>query len=67
MPFDEMPFLGQVLSHATISRPVFSMFKKMSFFEQGLFHMSDWIGLALLTAGLIILLFTAVYNRRFFR
>lgn len=67
MPFDEMPWLGQMLSHLTISRPVFSMFKKMSFFDQNLFQMQDWIGLALLTVGLIILLFSAVYNRRFFR
>jgi ABC-type multidrug transport system ATPase subunit len=67
MPFDEMPFSGRILSYLMVSRPVFSMFKKMSFFDQTLWSMPDWKGLLLLSAGLIILLFTAIRNRRFIR
>lgn len=64
MPFDEMPGLGRVLSHLTVSRPVFSMFKKMSFFDQTLWRMQDWNGLLLLCTGLIILLFVSIRFRR---
>jgi ABC-type multidrug transport system ATPase subunit len=67
MPFDEMPGLGRVLSYLTVSRPVFSMFKKMSFFDQTLWRMQDWKGLFLLCAGLIILLFIAIRFRRIIR
>jgi ABC transport system ATP-binding/permease protein len=67
MPFDEMPAAGTVLSHLTVSRPVFSMFKKMSFFDQSLWHMDDWMGLLLLCTGLIILLFTGIRFRRIVR
>jgi hypothetical protein len=56
-----------VLSHLTVSRPVFSMFKKMSFFDQSLWHMDDWMGLLLLCTGLIILLFTGIRFRRIVR
>jgi ABC-type multidrug transport system ATPase subunit len=67
MPFDEMPWIGAVLSHFTVSRPVFSLFKKISFFDQTLWTLQGWIGLFLLCAGLIILLFTGIRFRRFIR
>ena len=67
MPFDEMPAAGTVLSHLTVSRPVFSMFKKISFFDQSLWSLDDWIGLLLLCIGLIILLFAGIRFRRIVR
>jgi ABC transport system ATP-binding/permease protein len=67
MPFDEMPAFGRIFSHLTISRPVFSMFKKMSFFDQTLWHLDDWKGLFLLSIGLIILLFASIRYRHFIR
>jgi ABC-type multidrug transport system ATPase subunit len=67
MPFDEMPAFGRVLSHLTVSRPVFSMFKKMGFFDQTLWHLEDWKGLFLLCIGLIILLFASIRYRHFIR
>jgi ABC-type multidrug transport system ATPase subunit/pSer/pThr/pTyr-binding forkhead associated (FHA) protein len=67
MPFDEMPVAGTVLSHLTVSRPVFSMFKKMSFFDQSLWRLDDWTGLLLLCTGLIILLFAGIRFRRIVR
>jgi ABC transport system ATP-binding/permease protein len=67
MPFDEMPALGRIISHLTVSRPVFSMFKKMSFFDQTLWRLEDWKGLFLLSTGLIILLFASIRFRHFIR
>jgi ABC-type multidrug transport system ATPase subunit len=67
MPFDEMPAAGTMLSHLTVSRPVFSMFKKMSFFDQSLWRLDDWTGLFLLCTGLIILLFAGIRFRRIVR
>ncbi|HUI90633.1 MAG TPA: FHA domain-containing protein [Chitinivibrionales bacterium] len=67
MPFDEMPGAGTALSHLTVARPVFSLFKKMSFFDQSLWRLDDWLGLFLLCAGLIILLFTGIRFHRIVR
>jgi uncharacterized membrane protein len=67
MPFDEMPAAGTMLSHLTVSRPVFSMFKKMSFFDQSLWRLDDWMGLLLLCIGLIILLFVGISFRKIIR
>jgi|WetSurMetagenome_2_1015567.scaffolds.fasta_scaffold00008_21 ABC transport system ATP-binding/permease protein len=64
MPFDEMPGAGMVLSNFTIARPVFSMFKKMCFFERTPWMLGDWLGLSLLCGGLTILLFTGIRFRR---
>jgi ABC-type multidrug transport system ATPase subunit/pSer/pThr/pTyr-binding forkhead associated (FHA) protein len=64
MPFDEMPAAGTVLSHLTVARPVFSMFKKMSFFDQTLWTQDDWPGLLLLCGGLTILLFAGIRFRK---
>jgi hypothetical protein len=64
MPFDEMAVAGNLLSHLTVARPVFSMFKKMSFFDQSLWAQDDWLALFLLCAGLIILLFAGIRFRR---
>ena len=64
MPFDEMPAGGTILSHLTVARPVFSMFKRMSFFDQSLWTSDDWPGLLLLCGGLTILLFTGIRFRR---
>jgi hypothetical protein len=65
MPFDEMPVTGAVLSHLTLARPVFSMFKKMCLFDQSLWRCSDWTDLLLLCAGLLVLLFSGIHFRRF--
>jgi hypothetical protein len=67
MPFDEMPAAGTVLSHLTVSRPVFSMFKKMSFFDQPVWRMTDWADISFLCIGLIILLFGSIRYRRITR
>jgi ABC-type multidrug transport system ATPase subunit len=64
MPFDEMPAPGVALSYATVARPVFSMFKKMSFFDQSLWILPDWLDLSLLCTGLIILFFGGIFFRR---
>ncbi len=65
MPFDEMPVAGAFLSHLTVARPVFSMFKKMSLFDQPLWQCSDWTDLSLLCAGLLVLLLSGIHFRRF--
>jgi hypothetical protein len=64
MPFDEMPAPGVILSYATVARPVFSMFKKMCFFDQSLWILPDWLDLSLLCTGLIILFFGGIFFRR---
>jgi hypothetical protein len=54
--FDEMTPAGRLLSSLTVSRYVFSMFKKACCLDQSLLRMSEWIGLTLLSIGLIILM-----------
>jgi hypothetical protein len=54
MPFDEMPELGRILSRLTITRPLFSMFKKCCLLNQSVFQCTEWYALICLCAGLII-------------
>ncbi|MBD3393711.1 MAG: ATP-binding cassette domain-containing protein [Chitinivibrionales bacterium] len=60
IPFDRMPAAGKLLSHLTLSRPVFSMFKKVFLLEQDLWGLGEWRALLLLCTGLIILTYTRV-------
>jgi ABC transport system ATP-binding/permease protein len=64
VPFDEMGAAGRMLSTLTISRYVFSMFKKACFLDQPLWRMTEWIGLFLLCIGLIILMIAATRFHR---
>jgi ABC-type multidrug transport system permease subunit len=64
VPFDEMSAAGQALSHLTVARPVFSMFKKMCFLDQSLSTLTEWRALFFLCAGLIILMVLSIWNRR---
>jgi ABC transport system ATP-binding/permease protein len=64
VPFDEMSPMGRLLSSLTVSRYVFSMFKKACSLDQSLWQMSEWIGLFLLCIGLIILMIAGtMYSR----
>jgi hypothetical protein len=64
VPFDEMSVTGQVLSHLTVARPVFSMFKKMCFLDQSLLTLTEWRALFFLCTGLIILMILSIQYRR---
>jgi hypothetical protein len=64
VPFDEMSAAGQVLSHLTVARPVFSMFKKMCFLDQTLWTLTEWRAIFFLCTGLIILMVLSIWNRR---
>jgi ABC-type multidrug transport system, ATPase component len=64
VPFDEMSDTGQVLSHLTVARPVFSMFKKKCFLDQSLWTLGEWRALFFLCAGLIILMVVFIRYRR---
>jgi ABC-type multidrug transport system permease subunit len=66
VPFDEMPGAGQVFSHLTVARPVFSMFKKMCFLDQSLLTLIEWRALFFLCFGLIILMVLSIRYRRSF-
>jgi ABC-type multidrug transport system ATPase subunit len=61
---DEMTPAGRILSSLTVSRYVFSMFKKVYILDQQWWRMTEWIGLFLLCIGLIILMITATKFRR---
>ena len=65
VPFDEMSGTGQVLSHLTVARPVFSMFKKKYFLDQSLLTLTEWRALFFLCTGLIILMILSIRFRRF--
>jgi len=65
VPFDETPLIGNILSHLTIERPIFSMFKKLVFFEERILSLNDWTGFINLSLGLIILIFTAISFRKY--
>jgi hypothetical protein len=54
VPFDRMPGLGQALSRLTLSRPVFTLFKRVEVLNGSLWLQSEWLGLAALVAGLTI-------------
>jgi hypothetical protein len=55
IPFDRMSEIGRLLSHCTISRPVFSLFKHSCLLELPLSESDAWLALCFLAAGLIIL------------
>lgn len=54
--FDRMPDIGRQISYLTISRPVFSMFKKVCVLHQKALDLSEWTALLLLNILLIILI-----------
>ena len=55
-PFDRMPDIGRIISFGTISRPTFTMFKKVCLLQQSLFTMSEWQSLLILNLSLVILI-----------
>ncbi len=64
--FDRMAPVGRFVSHLTISRPVFSLFKKTALLDQSPWswqhwHMAFWLGI-----GSIILILSGLTVRRFF-
>lgn len=65
-PFDRMPDVGRILSHVTIARPAFSMFKKTCILEQSIQELTEWKSLLLLNLILIILIGVRVRWYRFF-
>jgi ABC transport system ATP-binding/permease protein len=65
VPFDEMSGAGRILSYGTVSRYIFSIFKKACFLDQPLWPMAEWNGLFLLCIGLIILMIAGIKYRRF--
>jgi ABC-type multidrug transport system ATPase subunit/ABC-type multidrug transport system permease subunit len=60
MPFDQMAQVGQWLSYATVSRAIFSIFKKAFILAQPLQSLKDWYWLILINVVLIILMFCIV-------
>ncbi len=56
IPFDMMPDFGRIISNVTISRPAFSMFKKVCLLEQQVFKLAEWRILLLINLFLIILI-----------
>jgi hypothetical protein len=61
--FEYMTELGRQISHLTVSRPVFTVMKKVFCLDQGLFWHKDWTELFLLCAGLIIIFWIALKCR----
>jgi ABC transport system ATP-binding/permease protein len=64
VPFDEMSAVGRMLSYLTVSRYVFSLFKKNFFLDQPLWPNWEWNALFLLCIGLIILMIAWIGLRR---
>jgi ABC transport system ATP-binding/permease protein len=60
IPFDRMSAIGRALSHLTLSRPVFSLFKHACLLGQPLFESTAWTALCILNSGSIILMAIAV-------
>ncbi len=56
IPFDRMPEVGRMVSHLTVSRPTFSMFKKVCLINQSLYDLREWWSLLVLNLSLIILI-----------
>jgi len=67
LPFDQMPAWGRVLSHLTISRPAFSILKRVAVMDQALWQPSEWYALLALAVGAFILVVAAVGARRAFQ
>ncbi len=65
MPFDEMSLTGRIASHCTVTRPVFSMLKKLCLLDQSLWRCNEWNALFFLCSGLIILMVVGMRFRRF--
>lgn len=63
MPFDRMAAVGRWLSHLTLSRPVFTLLKRVRLLEQSIWLRSEWIWLCSVIGGLSILAWTAVFVR----
>ncbi len=57
MPFDRMPSQGEALSYLTLSRPIFSMFKKVYLLDHSLWTLTEWKPLFAVFAVLCILVF----------
>ncbi|MCL2183779.1 MAG: ATP-binding cassette domain-containing protein [Chitinispirillia bacterium] len=61
--FEHMTELGRQISHLTVSRPVFSVMKKVFCLDREIFWHTDWTELFLLCAALIIILWIALKCR----
>ncbi|MBD3315618.1 MAG: FHA domain-containing protein [Chitinivibrionales bacterium] len=60
IPFDRMSAAGRILSHLTIARPVFSLFKRSWVLEQALWSGGEWPALGYLSVGLCILAYLRI-------
>lgn len=67
VPFDRMPAVGRVISHLTIARPIFSLFKRSAVLEQPVWIWRYWQAPILLAIGSIIFLLSGLVLRRFFQ
>jgi ABC-type multidrug transport system permease subunit len=65
-PFDRMPDFGRIISHVTISRPAFSMFKKVCVLDQPVGKLTEWIPLVVLNAILVMLIMMRMRWHYFF-
>jgi ABC-type multidrug transport system ATPase subunit/ABC-type multidrug transport system permease subunit len=63
IPFDRMPEAGRWISHCTLSRPVFSLFKQVCLLERPILENDAWLSLFFLLTAAIILLSGAVRAR----
>jgi ABC-type multidrug transport system ATPase subunit/pSer/pThr/pTyr-binding forkhead associated (FHA) protein len=63
IPFDIMPAAGRVLSHLTISRPVFSMLKRSALLGLPIRQSAEWRTLFFLCSLLIILMYGIIRIR----
>jgi ABC-type multidrug transport system ATPase subunit/pSer/pThr/pTyr-binding forkhead associated (FHA) protein/ABC-type multidrug transport system permease subunit len=63
IPFDRMPEAGRLISHCTLSRPVFSLFKQVCLLDRPLAESDAWLSLCFLLTATIILLSGAVRAR----
>lgn len=72
MPFDRMPVAGRWLSHGTLSRPLFLMFKENALLDRSLLTLSEWPALVVLDLVLVALIvlrvsFHPMIGRRAYR
>ncbi|MFP4162561.1 MAG: FHA domain-containing protein [Chitinispirillaceae bacterium] len=63
VPFDHMSLLGRLLSHLTVSRPVFGMMKRVFVLHMPLSELDEWTELLFLCTGLIIIFAVALMRR----
>ncbi|MBD3344677.1 MAG: FHA domain-containing protein [Chitinivibrionales bacterium] len=64
IPFDRMTAPGRFLSLLTVSKPVFTLFKRQAMLEQSIWLWTEWRSLFCLFAGLIILMVVSIRWRR---